>query len=321
MILLISQGGFEYTTDLVLDWIKHLGGNVIRLNGTDLLNEDSIKIEMSNNGIDIRIKGVPLDEINTIWYRRWLNADYTPFDNNPETNKYLRTEFRGLSEFVFYALKDKKWYNRNNYIKPFPTKVEQLDVAVKNDIEIPDTLICSTKKEVLKFYKNNNNRIISKNIYEIGLFKEEKKLKTTFTHLIDDKNINEIEDVFFPSLFQKDIYKKFEIRTFYNKGICNSMAIFSNKNNKTKSDFRNYDMETPNRNVPIQLPEIEEKKITKLMNQLDLETGSLDYIYTDKDKFIFLEVNPLGQFGMVSEPCNYYLERTIAKELIELDVK
>ncbi len=40
MILLISQGGFEYTTDLVFDWIKHLGGNVIRLNGSDLLNEE-----------------------------------------------------------------------------------------------------------------------------------------------------------------------------------------------------------------------------------------------------------------------------------------
>lgn len=77
MILLISQGGFEYTTDLVFDWVKHLGGNVIRLNGSDLLNEDSIKIEMSNNGIAIKIKEVPLDDINIIWFRRWHNADYT----------------------------------------------------------------------------------------------------------------------------------------------------------------------------------------------------------------------------------------------------
>lgn len=321
MILLISQGGFEYTTDLVFDWVKHLGGNVIRLNGSDLLNEDSIKIEMSNNGIAIKIKEVPLDDINIIWFRRWHNADYTPFDNNPEINKYLRTEFRGLSEFVFYALKDKKWYNRHNYIRPFPSKVEQLDIAVKNGIGIPDTLICSAKNEVLNFYKSNQNKIISKNIFEIGLFKQEKKLKATFTYLIEDTNINEIEDNFFPSLFQKNIYKKFEIRTFFNKGVCNSMAIFSNKNNKTKSDFRNYDMENPNRNVPIKLPEKEEKKIVKLMKQLDLETGSLDYIYTNKDEFVFLEVNPLGQFGMVSEPCNYYLEKTIAKELIELDVK
>jgi hypothetical protein len=30
----------------------------------------------------------------------------------------------------------------------------------------------------------------------------------------------------------------------------------------------------------------------------------------------FLEVNPAGQFGMVSTPCNYYLEEKIAEVLL-----
>jgi ATP-GRASP peptide maturase of grasp-with-spasm system len=318
MILLISQSGFEYTTDLIFDWIQHLGGKVIRLNGSDLLKEDAFKIELTNNGMSISIKNIPLDEIKIIWYRRWYNSDFAPLDKDPEINKYLINEFKGLSQFVFYALKDKKWYNRHGHIKPFPTKIEQLNIALKCGIQIPNTMICSTKEKANSFFKENNNEIISKNIYEIGFFNRP-KMMGTFTHLINEKNLSEIADTFYPSLFQKSISKKFEIRIFYNKRICNSMAIFSNKNAKTKADFRNYDFEKPNRNLPVKLPQSEENKIINLMNELDLETGSIDYIFTENEEYVFLEVNPLGQFGMVSNPCNYYLEKTIAKELIDLD--
>jgi hypothetical protein len=34
---------------------------------------------------------------------------------------------------------------------------------------------------------------------------------------------------------------------------------------------------------------------------------------------VFLEVNPTGQYGMVSDPCNYYLDKKIAEYLIDYD--
>jgi hypothetical protein len=37
---------------------------------------------------------------------------------------------------------------------------------------------------------------------------------------------------------------------------------------------------------------------------------------TKKGEYVFLEVNPIGQFGMVSAPCNYNLEKKIAQYLI-----
>lgn len=51
------------------------------------------------------------------------------------------------------------------------------------------------------------------------------------------------------------------------------------------------------------------------MRIISLETGSIDLILTKDGLFIFLEVNPVGQFGMTSYPCNYYLEKLIAMEL------
>ena len=48
------------------------------------------------------------------------------------------------------------------------------------------------------------------------------------------------------------------------------------------------------------------------MKLADLDTGSIDMMYSTDGEYYFLEVNPVGQFGMVSYPCNYYIEKEIA---------
>jgi hypothetical protein len=39
-------------------------------------------------------------------------------------------------------------------------------------------------------------------------------------------------------------------------------------------------------------------------------------IVTPEKKYVFLEVNPIGQFNQVSIPCNYFLEKKIADYLL-----
>ena len=53
------------------------------------------------------------------------------------------------------------------------------------------------------------------------------------------------------------------------------------------------------------------------MDNLKLNSGSIDLVYTKDEDYYFLEVNPVGQFAMVSEPCNYYLEKIVAQKLSE----
>jgi ATP-GRASP peptide maturase of grasp-with-spasm system len=127
------------------------------------------------------------------------------------------------------------------------------------------------------------------------------------------------EDLLYPSLFQQMLEKKYELRIFYLDGICYPMAIFSQNDKQTKVDFRHYNVQKPNRNVPYQLPSEIETGIVKLMESLELRCGSIDMVRTIDGQYVFLEVNPIGQFGMVSGPCNYYLEKEMAKYLIKHD--
>jgi len=51
------------------------------------------------------------------------------------------------------------------------------------------------------------------------------------------------------------------------------------------------------------------------MSKLNMNCGSIDMIVTKQKEYVFLEVNPIGQFKQVSFPCNFYLEQKIANFL------
>lgn len=73
-----------------------------------------------------------------------------------------------------------------------------------------------------------------------------------------------------------------------------------------------------NRFVPYCLELSVEEKLISLMRYLGLNTGSIDFIATKENKIVFLEINPGGQFGgMVSKPCNYFLEKEVADYLLK----
>lgn len=95
------------------------------------------------------------------------------------------------------------------------------------------------------------------------------------------------------------------------------MSIFSQNNNKTKIDFRNYDFKKPNRMVPYRIDETLKQKLTSLMKEVCLNMGSIDLLKSKNGKIYFLEINPVGQYGFVSESCNYNIDREIAKFLID----
>ena len=90
------------------------------------------------------------------------------------------------------------------------------------------------------------------------------------------------------------------------------MAIFSQNDTQTEVDFRHYNNKTPiglfHTNYPKPLKQKLKKKLMKLLN---LTTGSIDMILTKKKEYVYLEVNPVGQYDMVSVPCNYYLIRLL----------
>ncbi|WP_342647321.1 grasp-with-spasm system ATP-grasp peptide maturase [Mucilaginibacter sp. CSA2-8R] len=351
MILIISQSYIDAPTDYVYDWLKCLGVPCRRLNGVDLIKNLGFGIRLGGGAEDMQMHSgkINLQDISAVWIRRWIThyeftkvrfeseeeallgdvierSNSSPLEGDKassvlkvladDINEHIDGEFRGLSHYFFEFIKDKPTLGNRFYAGKDPSKAHQLLVAAKVGLSVPATLITDSKVE-LQAFKTQYKGIICKNIADIGFFHFISSA-ATYTHLLTDSDIEALPESFFPTLFQQSVDKEFEIRAFVLGEEIYSMAIFSSKDERTEVDFRRYNHQNPNRNIPFKLPAETEIQIKNFMKLTGLQTGSIDLIYSKTGEFVFLEVNPVGQFSMVSTPCNYRLEKKVAEHLINL---
>jgi ATP-GRASP peptide maturase of grasp-with-spasm system len=194
-------------------------------------------------------------------------------------------------------------------------KLDVLQRAARAGIATPATLV-TTGREAARRFCDRHGTVITKPIGEVDAFIEGEISHFLFTTALGPAEIEALPESFAPSLFQERVEKAYELRVFYLDGEFHAMAIFSQNDPQTRTDFRQYNRERPNRNVPYRLSPRLAGSLRRLMDELQLETGSIDLLVTGDGREVFLEINPVGQFGMVSKPCNYHLERKVAELLL-----
>lgn len=329
MILIVSKEKLEPTTEEVMDWIASLGGSAVRLNGDNLYEPGSVAVHIDDRQVKMefnRQAAMPLEQTDfrVGWFRRWSDRSYAealaasdlPAALQSMSERILRSDENDLRDLLFSRLKVEHWLTERG--KTSANKLQVLLAAREQGIEIPATLATGSRSDLLEFFRERK-RIICKDLsYPFSYYQTTEFFKS-MTVEIEEEDILDLPVHFYPGLFQQLIEKRYEIRIFYLDGQCYAMAIFSQLDAQTRVDFRNYNMEKPNRNVPYRLPEELEQKIDLLMRRLGLNNGSLDFIRALDGRYIFLEVNPVGQFGMTSYPCNYYLEKKVADYLVRRD--
>ena len=334
MICILSQSFIEGTTEVVLDWLRAWEVPHVRINATDIAraHENSGAVySINNGGVSVRLKldGEEIDpsDIKVVWFRRWAytadvsvprifaDQSYRSDSNVFFACNHLFKELQGVTKFLLSILSSSKWLGDPK--NAAPNKLSVLKMAREAGLDVPDTLVTADVNELQRFIEKHG-AVITKPITDMLLCSFDDREFGTYTAVIDEEFATEHHrHVAFPSLYQEKLDKKYEIRTFYLDGECYSMAMFTQQKAATQSDFRRYCYEDPNREVPYQLPASVEAAIRKLMEDLHLDTGSIDIVRTPDGRFVFLEVNPVGQFGMVSVPCNYHLERKVAKYLAD----
>jgi len=317
MIILLSIG-YERSTDEIVDHFLYNEKKFIRINCETLKDNDVLDFNYKlNNGTSnttINGKEIEFESKKIIWYRRLSRRSFIDdfldkkfdFHNSRLFSQFIFKDWEiYLKIFIDRLSKNTLWLDYP-YVKE--NKIDILLLAQKNGLTIPETIITNSLKGI------NPKEYITKPLSSTVGFKYGDKFYSTYTTIVA-----KVKHKFLPSLLQKKIEKRYEVRTFYLDGECYSMAIFSQNDKQTEVDFRKYNYKKPNRNIPYKLPANMEDNIRKLMNDLGLKTGSIDIIKGKDDMYYFLEVNPVGQFGMTSRPCNYNLEKKIFEKLVQYE--
>jgi len=319
----------EPTTEHVAAWLRAWKLPVIRVHRSDI-SDRGLRCLLSNRSCESQLqyghRTIDPRQVQVVWFRRWSHSNFHKaaiFRNAAHHDRlnslvminHLTNEMQAISRFFFREMSTAAWLSdpENNA----PSKLDTLRLARQMGLEIPDTLVTSDPAQLAEFAANHNT-IVTKAAGDGLICRIDNGAYGTYTTLIPGRLIDDGGWAGgFPSLFQEKLEKQYEIRTFYLDGWFYSMAIFSQRHSDTAIDFRKYRYEDPARCVPYQMPSELEDRLRELMSALNLETGSLDIVRTVDGRYVFLEVNPVGQFGMVSEPCNYMLEKKVASALAE----
>jgi len=326
MILVKSSGDDSSTMD-VLDWIFFSSDKgVVRLNDNVGIAGLSIRL---NDKIAWRFRAGS-DEISSryataYWYRRGRFSPVTEHDRR-EAHAIIADDTYDIISALNYALSLKDT-SIGNYEDNRLNKIEILIKASAAGLKIPDTLVTDSVHELNDFC-NLYDKIITKPVtnsirytlpvsdsqYEVSLINKAGLIDkpAVYNKSLRDDGLTG----YTPSLYQEYIEKRYELRILYILGQFFSMAIFSQQNEKTKIDYRNYDTAHPNRCVPYQLPGCIRQKLHALMQESGLKFASIDMIYSIQGEYVFLEVNPIGQYQWLEGNCNYPVSKLIAGILI-----
>jgi ATP-GRASP peptide maturase of grasp-with-spasm system len=293
MIVVVSSD-HDDSTKSVRKWLKRWEKKVIRLGQEQFIAGINLHLNNQQIGFTIRVGDtlISFAEIEAFWYRKYLldvlteklTLEVYPFEPKNDYLDYLEnTEKKCLVDYLVFLLEKKKFVG--NYHAKDGNKLINFHLAKQCGLNIPATYVSTEKASLRKFA--SQQACVLKPIQDLYHFVKTESSISNYIDLMDEAVFENSKDTIFPSCLQFYIEKKIEIRSFYLHEQIYSMAIFSQSDERTKIDFRNYNDDNPNRNLPYQLPEEIEAKIRKLMKMVQLNTGSLDLILTPQNEYYF----------------------------------
>lgn len=298
-ILIITHTGDNFSIQKVTEYITKNGFEVIRFD-VDLYPLHNKLSTTFQDGKWISILETPeakyhLDDIAAVWYRRAYNMG-NGLKEELDAKFYsaamgeVRTTLFGFLESIdVYALGKPSVYRR------LDSKEEQLKIADKIGLRIPDTCITNNPEEAKNFILKHEN-VIGKMqsgfaIYEDGVE------SVVFTNVIEEDKLDDLDSLLYcPMQFQKKIEKKKELRVTVVGQDVYAFEIDSQQSEDAKVDWRKDGVNLIDKWVKTDLPKDIEAKVLELLDVYNVDYGALDIIVSPEDEYYFIEINGAGEF-------------------------
>lgn len=325
MILIFSNSGDPSTLD-VMRWIDHLSGaKVVRINADEAYH---VELTLSDDDFSLRVNddAFRLADVSSAWLRKggfWFKGLFPAVTapGRPALTRHLsqrlERESRTLRDHFHYLLR-KRCAVLGSADGSSPNKLVVLERARELGLRTPPFSVSNLRSHAQGLLASDGDYVTKAMSDGLYLFDttESRTGYFTYTEALGPDSLEGVGERMAPSFFQRYVDKAFELRIFFLDDEFRAGAIFSQSDEQTRVDYRKYNNERPNRVVPFQLPPEIEERLSALARALDLNTGSFDMIVDTRGEYFLLEVNPVGQFGPLSENCNMGIERMIAERLV-----
>jgi len=254
-------------------------------------------------------------QIKAIWNRRtYVELLLEESDDDDADFKIWKNEWNKTLLGLHYSILDRYWLNNYRNSQRAENKYLQMDTAKKLGLLMPDIIVSNQKKDLLDF-ANKYQHVALKLMYQDFYKVNNDSYNGFYVNRIKKEDLlNFKENQENPIVLQEYVEKKYEVRYTVVGDSHFVCKINSQESEKTKYDWRRYDLARTPHSI-IEPPLEVYSKVCELMKILDLEFGALDFIVTQNDEWYFLEINPMGQYLWIENLTGLKISNSIANLL------
>ncbi len=314
MIVIFASFDGDPTVVQLSKIVRHQGGEPVVVTPSTMAGRASFAIAPNGSAqlqLDDRV--IDLADVEAAWlWRGWQphpdDFRYRDLATHPQRWSFFQREWATFHQGIALSLAYHGVFcvNPPHLEKAFREKACQLMLAAEAGLQIPSTLYTAHLPLARAFYDRHDDTIIYKpftpylHTHQVvpGEPLRVQKLLTNRVHA--DDLIEQDGALPTPGVFQPYIEKQIELRVVIVGRRIFACAIHSQQSTRSRDDWRRYDLD----NTPYaayNLPPIVADKLLRLMDRMGLVFGSVDLIVTPTGEYVFLEINPSGQFDWIAK--------------------
>lgn len=237
-----------------------------------------------------------LDTVTAVWFRR-PGVPVAPAHLGEPHAGFVVEESRQFVGDVWETLDAPALPAARPVVLRAQQKVRQLQLALRLGFDVPATAVGNDPRAVLDLFDHTGGRLITK---QVGLTTLRDELMR-YTEPVTHRDIGHVDGVrHCPLIAQARVPKRVELRVTVVGDRVFTAAIDSQRSNHARHDWRRQD----DRNTPLSrydLPDDVADRCVALTRALGLRYSALDLIVTPDDRYVYIEINPSGQYLWVEE--------------------
>src|SRR5262249_16046458 len=207
------------------------------------------------------------------------------------------------------------WVNHPVREREAENKIFQLRIAREAGLTIPRTLMTNDPRQARRFFRKVHGQLVAKLLRPVSTSMSSAP-SFVYTNRVTSSDLADISLLrHSPMVFQELIPKYRELRVVLVGDPLFAGSIHAGESARGQVDWR---LAAPAEVSwqPAAIPKGVARKLVLLMSRLGLVYGAVDLIETPTGEWVFLEVNPGGEWGMLERDLGYSISDALADALL-----
>lgn len=260
---------------------------------------------------------VDLAGVTAVWVRKPGAVGSDPALSGP-VGALAAAELARLADDVWAGIDRPTLPGTRDTLRVAGQKLAQLRLAGMLGFELPPTLVTTDPDALLDFWDEHEGAVISKPLERPWLREDDggalaRKAEPVTVHDVTAA----ASAVLCPVIVQRYVPKDVELRVTVVGDRVFAAEIHSQQSNHTRLDWRCYDGATT-RHAVHDLPGPVRERCLRLVSELGLRYGAIDLVLTPDRRYVFLEINPNGQWLWIEDATGLPISAAVADELQRL---